>query len=283
MKLPSLLVAASTLMLASAGLAPAAYEVGTIYAPSDPWGVYGPLEEAARQAGAGKPAELIRQAQDYYATNRLADNGRYTLSLKAAGLLVAGRTREAVETARKVEELHPRGLPSVCALWIYAVYLHAGEARDALRVLKRLHAGNPRETYWQDELAWLLSTHPSKDVRNAAEAIRFGEGAVRISSGRDPHPATALACALAEAGRYDEAITRQAEALSAARREGWSATELASMQRRLEEFRARSPHRQKLGREAVQQMLAGCFDVSARTKALRTGQAPGPTSSLPSR
>lgn len=281
-KLP-LLVAASLLLLRPTDSTAAIYEAGTVFSIDNPMGAYGPLEQAAREAGAGRPAELIRLADEYATKNTLADNGRYTLALKAAGQLAAGQAREAVATARALEARHPGGLPSACAMWVYAVYLNAGEPLDAIRVMRRLHAAFPRETHWLDELAWVLSTHPSKAVRNAAEALRFGEGAIRVSNGRDPHPATALACALAEAGRYDDAVARQADALARAQREGWSSSEVSSMQRRLSLFKARSPYRLMLGPERIREMLAGTFDLSVRDRALRERRAPGMTCSLPYR
>jgi tetratricopeptide (TPR) repeat protein len=85
-------------------------------------------------------------------------------------------------------------------------------------------------------LAWVLSTCKVDALRNGAEAVRWAEEAVRA----DPSSATflnTLAAALAEQGRFPEAVRTAEEALAAARKANDAGTAKLT-EARLEAFRA---------------------------------------------
>ena len=85
-------------------------------------------------------------------------------------------------------------------------------------------------------LAWVLATCKVDALRNGAEAVRWAEEAVRA----DPSSATylnTLAAALAEQGRFPEAV-RAAEAALAAARQANDAATAKLTEARLEAFRA---------------------------------------------
>jgi len=85
-------------------------------------------------------------------------------------------------------------------------------------------------------LAWVLSTCKVDALRNGAEAVRWAEEAVRA----DPASATylnTLAAALAEQGRFPEAVRTAEAALAAARQANDTATAKLT-EARLEAFRA---------------------------------------------
>ena len=86
------------------------------------------------------------------------------------------------------------------------------------------------------DLAWVLSTCKVDALRNGAEAVRWAEEAVRA----DPSSATflnTLAAALAEQGRFPEAVRTAEEALAAARKANDAGTAKLT-EARLEAFRA---------------------------------------------
>ena len=84
----------------------------------------------------------------------------------------------------------------------------------------------------------MLATTPGADLRDGAQAVKFGERAVELTGGDSCNELDTLAAAYAEAGRYDEAITTAERALAIAKRTGPAelATQLAD---RLEQLRAR--------------------------------------------
>jgi len=91
-------------------------------------------------------------------------------------------------------------------------------------------------------LAWVLATCKVDAIRDGAEAVRWAEQAVRA----DPSSATylnSLAAALAEQGRYAEAVRTAEEALAAARRTNDPGTAKLT-EARLEAYRAGRPWRE---------------------------------------
>ena len=71
--------------------------------------------------------------------------------------------------------------------------------REAVRL-------QPNQIAFVNHLVWLLATCPEASVRNGAEAVELAHRAVRLSGGREPAILDTLAAALAEAGRFPEAV-----------------------------------------------------------------------------
>jgi predicted membrane-bound spermidine synthase/tetratricopeptide (TPR) repeat protein len=77
--------------------------------------------------------------------------------------------------------------------------------REALRL--RPQVSSVRGTYaWANNLAWILATAPDDRVRNGPEAVEWAQRACQAEGYRNPSMLDTLAAALAEAGRFDEAI-----------------------------------------------------------------------------
>lgn len=68
-----------------------------------------------------------------------------------------------------------------------------------------------------NDLAWLRATHPDAALRDGAEAVRLATEAAQNTNWRDPAVLDTLGAALAESGRYDDAITTATFALNYAR------------------------------------------------------------------
>lgn len=88
----------------------------------------------------------------------------------------------------------------------------AGEYREALALA-------PDATV-ATRLAWILATSPDADVRDGVEAERIARAACEASGWGDPAALDALAAALAETGRYDQAAEAARRGARAARASG---------------------------------------------------------------
>lgn len=77
--------------------------------------------------------------------------------------------------------------------------------REALRLRPNL-SFETRTYSWANNLAWLLATSPEVELRNGSEAVRWAERACEVAQQSDVEVIDTLAAALAEAGRFEEAI-----------------------------------------------------------------------------
>jgi thiol-disulfide isomerase/thioredoxin len=90
--------------------------------------------------------------------------------------------------------------------------LTRGEARQAAAMYREALEIVPSYVDAQNNLAWLLSTHPDDQLRNGADAVRLAEAAIK-TAGRVPSLLDTLAAAYAEVGRFDEAVATATEAI----------------------------------------------------------------------
>jgi len=105
--------------------------------------------------------------------------------------------------------------------------------REALRLAPDLLSA-------ANNLAWILATHPSPEIRDPEEAVRIAEDASRRAGGTHPGLLDTLAASYAAAGRYDEAVataTRAAERAAALGQE----QRAAEIRARIARFRAGRP------------------------------------------
>lgn len=113
------------------------------------------------------------------------------------------------------------------------------EALDALRLAIHLRPDWPAA---QNHLAWILATHPDDALRSGDEAVRLAEAACSRTARNRLEYLDTLAAALAEAGRFDEAVAVCREgrdkALAAGREDV-----ARSFERAAEQFRSARPVR----------------------------------------
>ena len=117
------------------------------------------------------------------------------------------------------------------------------EAIAALRLgLER----QPEEVTIADRLAWVLATCPRDDLREAAEALELATEVCRRTNNEVPQALDTRAAALANLGRYDEAVVVAQRGRQAALAGGNQ--QLADrIQRRLELYQTAQPYRQSDG------------------------------------
>ena len=119
----------------------------------------------------------------------------------------------AVEKCREAQSLAPGDIQ--IALELASTLQHAGKHRDAVDTLRDALAIEPRRLDVRLRLAWLLSTSPDPAARNGAEALELASTAAERAKNH-PRILEALAAALAESGRFEEAADTAARAVKLA-------------------------------------------------------------------
>ena len=96
------------------------------------------------------------------------------------------------------------------------VYEEQGRRADALDHYEAASRGDEPPVEAISRRAWLLATSPEEELRNGALALELAEQAVRATGGNDFSALEALAAALAESGRLEEASSLQSRAVDRA-------------------------------------------------------------------
>lgn len=152
-----------------------------------------------------------------------------------------GEAAEAVEAFRRTVHLDPKHVRACSEL--AHLLARRGDYEVAAATLRDGLRHRPADIRLTNDLAWLLATSPKADVRNGAEALRLASTACEAAG--PPHPGLldTLAAALAEAGRFDEAVTTATRAADLAA--GAGQTQLAeAIRARAQLYAARQPYRE---------------------------------------
>ena len=141
-------------------------------------------------------------------------------SLHDLGVSLArqGRIDEAVGPFREALRLDPTRAEFHTSLALALAV--QGEFDDAIHHYGEAIRLKPDHPGPYNNLAWIRATHGDPRFRNGAEAVRLAERALELSGDRDPGYLDTLAAAYAEAGRFPEAVTTLAEAISQAESRG---------------------------------------------------------------
>lgn len=113
-----------------------------------------------------------------------------------------------------------------------------GDAVASFREALRLRPGWPEAS---NDLAWLLATAPEASERDAAESLRLARQGFEASRRMTPVFLDSVAAAHASAGRFDEALAAQRQAVEFARPLG-DAKLLASMETRAALYAEKKPY-----------------------------------------
>ena len=213
---------------------------------------YSDAEASFRKALALKPdfAEalyglgVVRHAQhnlddaiELYGRSLGADSsnaaGHYNLG---RALAERGQVERAIQSYHKAIELSPEDADAHQSL-ARALVLQNQLAEAVYRYRRTLEIEPDRVGALLD-LAWIIATAPSLELRVPAEGVRLAERAVRLTENRNATALDTLAAAYAAAGQSDRAVTTAESALAVAVEAG--ERELATQIRaRLERYRAR--------------------------------------------
>lgn len=99
-------------------------------------------------------------------------------------------------------------------------YLRLGRASEALVALKRAMEADPRAWGAVRLVAWILATSKDDSLRDGPEALRLATALCASSPGVVPRQEEILAAALAENGRFQDALDVSKEAERVAREHG---------------------------------------------------------------
>ena len=96
-----------------------------------------------------------------------------------------------------------------------------------------------------NNLAWILATHPNAEIRNGAEAVLWAKRVSDQTNDSQPAFLDTLACAYAEYGDFERAISAADRAVAMYNAKG-DDSKAANVEARLELFRRGQPFRDEL-------------------------------------
>ncbi len=192
------------------------------------------LQRAQMRAASGNRAGAIEELEQIVALDPGMVAARRMLS---AVLVGAGRTEEAAVQLQALVALTPDDLQARFNLGL--MHFESGRYAEARLTLDETLGRFPGDVATRHLLARLLAVSPDDAVRDGARAVELAQSVVDEQPALD-HLET-LAMAMAEAGRFDDAVTWQQRALEAERQAAGG----NSPQRldRLALYRARQPLR----------------------------------------
>ncbi|NQT89027.1 hypothetical protein HQ560_19820 [bacterium] len=151
----------------------------------------------------------------------------------------AGKLGEADAHCRRALAVHPEHADAYRVLGDIAA--RRGSMADAVPHLERALALGSRDINVLNNLAWVLATHPSDEVRDGARAVELAERATRMRGIDAMQLLDTLAAAYAEAGRFDDAVAAAAKAVARLTADGKPVP--AGMQKRLDLYERQKPFR----------------------------------------
>ncbi len=155
------------------------------------------------------------------------------------GLLQLGRVDEAITQLQKAVEIKPDYAKAHFNLGL--ALFRQGRMDEAIAQYQKALEIKPADPAVHNNLAWLLATCPEASLRNGKKAVELARQANALTGREDPLMLHTLAAALAEAGRFSEALETAQRALRLA--EAQSNTGLAGqLQLEMKLYQAGSPY-----------------------------------------
>jgi Flp pilus assembly protein TadD len=171
----------------------------------------------------------------------------------------SGRLDEAIAQLQKAIKMVPGYVDAHSNLG--SALLLSGRFREAVLEYESALALQPDNAQLLNNLAWVLATCPEASVRNGARAVELAERAERLSGDEDPRVFETLAAALAETGRFPEALAaarRGLELATARNAAGWA----SRIQAQIRQYESGTPLRSGAGAKPSRSALPS--DASPR-------------------
>jgi arylsulfatase A-like enzyme/Tfp pilus assembly protein PilF len=193
--------------------------------------------ELALQQGDGP-----RAVERYLAA--LGVNPRSTTALVNLGIIAA--QNEDLDSAEKyfrhALRVDPQDLQARQNLARIAMF--RGRPLETVAGFEAILADTPDSLTTIVALGWMRAAFPATEVRDAQQALALGERAVALAGRESMEALQLLAAAQAEAGRFDEAVATQDEAIRAAEKIDGAPVEDAKQRRDL--YAGRQPYRSEV-------------------------------------
>jgi tetratricopeptide (TPR) repeat protein len=132
----------------------------------------------------------------------------------ANALARAGKRDEAITQYQQALQITPNDEVALVNLGI--VLLQSDRAGEAGACFQKALQLNPADAKANNNLAWLMATSPEASLRDGGRAVELARQANALTGGNNPMMLHTLAAALAEAGRFSEALDTAQRALQMA-------------------------------------------------------------------
>lgn len=172
--------------------------------------------DAYQKAAANEYQEAITLAESSWKLDPDKERNRYPLELKASCYASLGNFAGAAEAFKvALATFQEANDPRACdAYFGYAQALsRLGRPTEAITTYKTLLAIHA-ETVYKNNLAWVIATAPDLETRESGLALSLAKEAVAATKETDALVLDTYAAALAESGKFDEAIVAQGKAIA---------------------------------------------------------------------
>ena len=149
-----------------------------------------------------------------------------------------GRFDRSVVRFRQVLRLKPR--EAAVHFQFASVLLGAGDPEQAVHHYREAYRLQPNQQI-ANNLAWILATHESEEIRDGKQAVEFAEAACREDGFQTTALLDTLAAAYAEAGLFEDAVRWIDKAIENAT----SVDLVEQLQQRRSLYESKRPYRQK--------------------------------------
>jgi tetratricopeptide (TPR) repeat protein len=156
----------------------------------------------------GRVEEAIAQYQQALRIN--PNNAEAHINLGHA-LLHKGDVDEAITQYQEALQITPDD--EIAHVSLGVILAQTGRAGEAIAHLQKALQLEPANAGFQNNLAWLLATAPQASLRDGNKAVELARQANELTGGENPLILHTLAAALAEAGRFSEAMETAQRAL----------------------------------------------------------------------
>lgn len=156
-------------------------------------------------------------------------------------LIELGRFKEAENEFSEAIRLQPTYAPANFQMG--RALLKQGSGTEAMKYFQEALRLEPNNLQMLVYVARVLAADTDATVRNGIEACKFAERAAGLRSGKQPFVLDTLAAAYAEAGRFDDAINKEKQAIKLGEEMGLN-DDRDAMQRRLALYVTHQPWRE---------------------------------------
>lgn len=155
-------------------------------------------------------------------------------------LMHRGRVAQSLAESEEAVRLSPGAADAQNNLAL--ALFHSGRPREAAAHWEIAYRLRPHDKNVESNFAWLLATTPDSSLRDGARAVELTQDVLSQVGRQNPKALRTASAAMAEAGRFSDAITLTEEALSLARASGNTAL-VDELNRNLANYHKRLPLR----------------------------------------